>query len=114
KLTKTARSGGRLCRLAAWSWRRKVVLPARRMPMTACTLPGTAGSWASRRVNGGGSFAVSVELSFSSRTGCRGITGRMSDQVSVCQGHLRPDPDFWQGHLGLSDSQSGEGGLELP
>src|SRR4051794_16989263 len=84
------------------------------MPMTACTLPGTAGSRASRRVNGGGSFAVRVELSFPSRTGCRDMARRMSDQVSVCQGHLRQNPDFPEGNLVLSGFQAGEDGLELP
>jgi hypothetical protein len=50
-------------------WRRNVVLPARRIPMTACTFPGTAGSRASRRVNGGGSFGAIAALSFSKRIG---------------------------------------------
>ena len=62
--------GGRSRRKSAWSCLRNVVLPARRMPMTAWALFGIVDSRASRLVMTGGGDEATAALSVSARTGC--------------------------------------------
>ena len=90
------RSGGRTARRSCNNWRRNVVLPARRMLITACTLPGTAGSRTSRRVSTSGGAGARAALSFSARTGCR-VTTRGSAQCVLLSGTHSSESGLFSG-----------------